>query len=136
MKDSQDQLVPISEEDVHYILEDNFDEQCHKATYDILCKNCGKKCQMASAPKLFVSAKGDIIIDGHCSNCNKPLLSKIKTSKRIDWQEYAMVVRDARVCYAARGLGNHKSDRKQDVPKSNPHQTGQSNDNNHSASLL
>lgn len=90
---------------------------------------------MASAPKLFVSAKGDIIIDGNCSSCNKPLLSKIKTSKRIDWKEYAMVVRDARVCYAARSLGNHKSDRKQDVPKSNPHQTEQSIDH-HPVSLL
>lgn len=134
MKNSHDLLVSISEEDIHYILQDDFDEQCHKATYDILCKNCGNKCQMSTSPKLFVNENGDIIIDGFCSICQKPLISKIKTSKRIDWQEYAMVVREARVFFAARNLGNHRTDRKKNLPTANLYQKEQLVESNLSAS--
>lgn len=116
MPNSHDSLVAITKEDVQYILEEHFDEQWHGATYDLLCKNCGKKSPMTATFQLFVNAKGNIMINGTCPNCNKSLRSQIMTEQRIDWNEYAMVVRESRVFFAAYTSGNHQSDSPTNIP--------------------
>ncbi len=63
--------IPISVEDLKFIVEDEFEQIVDLAKYNSYCRNCyGKKKVEMVGYTLLLNDLNDVIFEGKCKSCN------------------------------------------------------------------
>jgi hypothetical protein len=90
--------IPISEEDLKFIIEDEFQQIVDLAKYYSFCSSCDGKNKIEMVDyKLMLNDLDDIVFQGKCKTCSGRMTRYIETGEQARFQMRIQIVKESKV---------------------------------------
>ncbi len=90
--------IPISEEDLKFIVEDEFDQIVDLAKHNSFCSNCYGKNEVEMIEySLILNDLNDVVFQGKCKSCNGRIARYVEIGEQAKFRMRTELIKESKV---------------------------------------